>query len=215
MFQPNQAEGAGQNGSLSLEMTALRNPIQDYVLGNSSHEQERLQLQATIVGKWTEQFFLSAGLERGMSVLDLGCGMGDVALLAARLVGPTGSVTGIDRDIVIVEKARERTRHQGPGAHIEFIRTDFLDFQASRKFDAVVGRYFLLYQPDPVAAVLHAAKQVPSGGIVAFHELDLANPVRSYPDGTLFGRMYALLAETFRLARLLGRLRVAPYTSVP
>ena len=47
-----------------------------------------------------------------MRVLDLGCGMGDVSLLAARLVGPTGSVTGIDRDGVIVEKARERARHK-------------------------------------------------------------------------------------------------------
>jgi SAM-dependent methyltransferase len=141
-----------------------------------------------------------------MSVLDLGCGMGDVSLLAARLVGPTGRVTGIDRDIVIVEKARGRARHQRRGAEIEFIHTDVLDFHASRNFDAVVGRYFLLYQPDPAAAILHAAKQVRSGGIVVFHEMDFANPIRSYPDGTLFGKMYALVAETFRLAGCWGDL---------
>jgi SAM-dependent methyltransferase len=126
--------------------------------------------------------------------------------LAARLVGPTGSVTGIDRDPVIVEKARERARRRGPGADTEFIHADLLDFRATRKFDAVVGRYLLLYQPDPIAAIRHAAKQVRYGGIVVFHEMDLANPIRSYPDGTLFGKLYGLVAETFRLAGCWGDL---------
>ena len=71
--------------------------IENYVLGNSTHEQDRLKLQARFLERWTEQFMLSAGIEPGMRVLDPGCGMGDVSLLAARLVGETGTVTGIDR----------------------------------------------------------------------------------------------------------------------
>jgi ubiquinone/menaquinone biosynthesis C-methylase UbiE len=206
MLQLNQPGHVGRDYLSSLEGAALHHPVPDYVLGNSAQEQERLKLQARILEKWTEHFFLSAGLERGMSVLDLGCGMGDVSLLAARLVGPAGSVTGIDRDEIIVAKARERTRDQRRGANIEFICRDFLDFHTNRKFDAVVGRYFLLYQPDPVAAILHASRQVRSEGIVVFHEMDFANPIRSDPDGTLFGRMCALIAETFRLAGCCGNL---------
>ena len=178
-------------------MPALHDSIQDYVLGNNAQEQERLKLQASFLEKWTEQFLLSAGLERGMRVLDLGCGMGDVSLLAARLVGITGAVTGIDRDIVVIEKARERAGHQGRGANIKFIRAELLDFHADVRFDAVIGRYVLLYQPDPIAAISHAARQVRSEGIVVFHEMDFANPIRSYPDGTLFAKMQALIAETF------------------
>ena len=79
-------------------MSAVDNPIDDYVLGNSVNEQARLKLQGKILEKWTEQFLLSAGLEPGMSVLDLGCGMGDVSLLAAKIVGASGCVTAIDRD---------------------------------------------------------------------------------------------------------------------
>jgi ubiquinone/menaquinone biosynthesis C-methylase UbiE len=126
--------------------------------------------------------------------------MGDVSLLAARLVGTTGSVTGIDRDGVVLAKARERARHQAAGGNIEFIQTELLDFHAGRSFDAVIGRYVLLYQPDPAAAISHAASQVRSGGIVVFHEMNFANPIRSYPDGTLFERMFTLVAETFRRA---------------
>ena len=69
-------------------MSAVRNRIKDYVLGNTVKEQERLKQQGRFLEKWTEQFFLAAGLKAGMSVLDLGCGMGDVSLLAARLDGP-------------------------------------------------------------------------------------------------------------------------------
>jgi ubiquinone/menaquinone biosynthesis C-methylase UbiE len=177
-----------------------RDPVQDYVLGNGVQEQNRLQYQAAILEKWTRQFFVSAGIETGMSVLDLGCGMGDVSMLAAEMVGPTGSVIGIDRDPAIVEKARERARRAGHGGNVEFICADVLEFDPPSSFDAVVGRYILLYQPDPVRAVLHAAKQVRCGGIVVFHEMDFANPIRSYPDGTLFGRLYALGSETFRRA---------------
>ena len=142
---------------------------------------------------------MPAGLEPRMNVLDLGCGMGDVSLLAARLVGPTGRVTGIDRDPVVVEKARERAQAEGGGSQIEFIQAELLKFHSHQKFDAVVGRYVLLFQPDPVAAIIHAAKQVRSGGIIVFHEMDLANRIRSYPDGTLFGKVYALIAEMDRL----------------
>jgi len=74
-------------------MSVVHNPIEDYVLGNSAQEQQRPKLQGSFLEKWTEQFLLSAGVEPGMKVLDLGCGMGDVSLLAAKLVGTSGHVT--------------------------------------------------------------------------------------------------------------------------
>jgi ubiquinone/menaquinone biosynthesis C-methylase UbiE len=179
-------------------MTAVHNAAQEYVLGNSPHEQERLKMQARILERWTEHFFRLAGLEQGMQVLDLGCGMGDVSLLAARLIGPSGHVTGIDRDQVVIERARERIRAEGHDQQIELIHADFLEFQAASSFDAVVGRYVLVHQPDPVAAIRHAARQVRPDGIIVFHEVDDTNGLRSYPDGTLFEKIYALVRETFR-----------------
>jgi hypothetical protein len=55
----------------------------DYPLGNSDAEHERLKFQARVLRQWTDRFLRAGGLRPGMSVLDLGSGLGDVALLAA------------------------------------------------------------------------------------------------------------------------------------
>src|SRR5215510_7074492 len=69
-----------------------------YVMGHDDRERRRLRLQASILNPLTEQLFHRAGISSGMRVLDIGCGVGDVSLLAGRLVGPSGSVTSVDID---------------------------------------------------------------------------------------------------------------------
>jgi cyclopropane fatty-acyl-phospholipid synthase-like methyltransferase len=69
----------------SMPAMALRHS--DYVLGYNDREQLRLIRQARILAPLTESFLRSAGIVSGMRVLDIGCGMGDVTMLAAHLVG--------------------------------------------------------------------------------------------------------------------------------
>lgn len=78
-----------------VDMSTL--DIPDYVLGHSSAELQRLIDQSRFFGDLTAQVLRQAGLGRGMRVLDVGCGAGDVSFLAASIVGPTGEVIGIDR----------------------------------------------------------------------------------------------------------------------
>jgi hypothetical protein len=68
-----------------------------YVLGHSPAEMRRLENQGTMLRPITERLLRNAGIDAGMRVLDLGCGAGDVSMLAAELVGPEGSIVGIDR----------------------------------------------------------------------------------------------------------------------
>ena len=67
-----------------------------YALGHSEQELGRLSRQAQAFEPFTRQLLEQAGINRGMRVLDVGCGSGDVAFLAADLVGPTGEVIGAD-----------------------------------------------------------------------------------------------------------------------
>ena len=57
----------------------------------------RLATQARMFEGLTEDVLRHAGVGPGMHILDIGCGLGDVSFLAARLAGPNGSVMGIDR----------------------------------------------------------------------------------------------------------------------
>jgi SAM-dependent methyltransferase len=136
-----------------------------------------------------------------MRVLDLGCGMGDVSLLAAEFVGPNGKVIGIDRDVAALNQASKRTAQQGCSAFVTFVEADVNAFHSEEPFDAVVGRYVLLYQPDPVATLRQLNRMVSPGGLLVFHECDFGSPVAMWPEvPPLWQRTMQLLAEVFRRA---------------
>ena len=80
----------------------------EYVFGHSQREIQRLIYQAAIVKPVTERLLRRVKLGSGMRVLDLGCGAGDVSMLAAQFVGPTGLVVGIDRNRDVLALAAER-----------------------------------------------------------------------------------------------------------
>jgi SAM-dependent methyltransferase len=170
----------------------------NYVLGQSVREQERLMFQARLLRPYTEKFFRASGLAHGMRVLDLGSGVGDVALLVADIVGPYGRVVGLDRDAKGLERARQRTVEQGCSSWVSFQATDLDDFSTTEQFDAVVGRFILLYQSDAAATIRRMARFLKPGGIVAFHEMDFTNANPSCPPCAVWDDACWLLAETFR-----------------
>ena len=174
----------------------------NYVLGQSIQEQERLMLQARVLRPYTERFFRAAGIEPGMRVLDLGSGVGDVALLAADLVGPGGCVLGLDRDAKGLERAQQRTVEQRCSSWVSFQTTNFDEFSTSEEFDAIVGRYVLMYQKDAAATLRHMMHFLKPGGIVLFHEVDFAITEWSYPPCEIHDQVAGLILDVFRRAGL-------------
>ena len=78
------------------------------VLGHADIEIQRLLLQGHLYNDHTEHALRPAGLRPGMRVLDVGCGPDDVSFVAAPLVGPSGTVLGLDAAGDVVEFARSR-----------------------------------------------------------------------------------------------------------
>jgi ubiquinone/menaquinone biosynthesis C-methylase UbiE len=174
---------SADNGSLTAvgsSSESQRTPKAQYVLGHSPVEIRRLIMQATVMQPITERLLQSAGVGTGMRVLDLGCGAGDVSILAAELVGPSGSVVGIDRNSDVIAQARERTR-TAKLEHVIFKDVELEAFSDPEGFDCVVGRYVLMYQTDPTSFLQTAARLVRSGGTIALHEIDVASSLRSLP----------------------------------
>ena len=141
----------------------------DYVLGHTPIEQQRLIRQARFLAPATAHFLQDAGIVSGMRVLDIGCGMGDVTLLVAQIVGPAGRVVSIDLDQASIETAQRRASAVGLD-NTAFHRADLLAFTDARPFDAIVGRLVLEFLPDPTAAICRLAGLLRPGGIMALQE---------------------------------------------
>jgi SAM-dependent methyltransferase len=164
-----------------------------YVLGHSDHELQRLARQAALIGPVTRALLVEAGVGPGMRVLDVGTGRGDVALIAAELVGADGSVVGVDLAPSAVAAARERVAGL-PLRNISFRAGDPAALEDEQPFDAVVGRYVLQFIEDPSATLRSLAANVVPGGVVAFHEIDWTAH-RSFPAVELWDRCCRLATE--------------------
>lgn len=166
----------------------------EYLLGHQDPELTRLERQAGVLASATATILTHAGIEPGMRVLDLGTGAGDVAMLAAELVGPTGSVVGIDQAPDALARAKQRIRARGLD-NVSLLRADATTATLAG-FDAVIGRLVLLYAPDPARVLEHHARQLSSGGVVVAMEYDMAVPgtTPSFPAGE---RVMGWIREAF------------------
>lgn len=106
----------------------------------------------------------AAGLQPGESVLDIGCGSGQLCRQAAARVAPGGRVTGVDIAERLVGLARERAA----GTSDTYLVGDAQDLVlAPAAFDAVISRFGVMFFEDPVAAFTNIARATVPGGRMA------------------------------------------------
>jgi len=144
-----------------------------YMLGSTDAEHERLIRQAAYLAPLTERLFREAGIGPGQRLLDLGSGVGDVAMLAARLVGSSGEVVGVERDPRSMARARARVGAAGL-TNVSFTECDVSEVRTSKLFDAALGRFILQFVSDPVAVLRFLSQLVRPGGVLIFQEVSYA-----------------------------------------
>jgi ubiquinone/menaquinone biosynthesis C-methylase UbiE len=106
-----------------------------------------------------------------MRVLDVGCGVGDVSLVVAKLVGRGGEIVGVDLDGAAVRFAEQRL--SDAGARFSGIVGDFREVgpaDVGGPFDVVCCRLVLQYQADATQAIAAMGRHVRSDGVVVAHE---------------------------------------------
>jgi ubiquinone/menaquinone biosynthesis C-methylase UbiE len=168
----------------------------DYAFGRTQGEYERLIEQGELFRPLTERMLLAAGIKRGMHVLDVGCGVGDVSFLLAGMVGIEGSIIGVDLDGEAIKVAEDRRVAQGL-ENVAFRQSDARFLGPGQLFDAAVGRFVLMFMDDATAALRLIVERIRPGGIVAFHEVDprmTVAPDKTYP---VLAWFQSLIARTF------------------
>lgn len=171
-------------------------PDPTYVLGHSPAELARLSRQHRLVGGFTRRLFEQAGLADCRRVLDVGSGAGDVAALAAEMIAEDGVVIGVDREAIAVANAQRLGAERGL-TKVQFLHGDPAAMTFDVPFDAVVGRYVLLFQNDMAGWLRTVAHHLRPGGVLVLHEPDF-HDLRSIPAVPSYDNCCHWVGEAFR-----------------
>ncbi|MDX8512134.1 class I SAM-dependent methyltransferase [Mesorhizobium captivum] len=128
-------------------------------------------------GSFRDRMLRLACLQSGEAVLDVACGTGTLAIAARRLVGPAGSVAGVDASAEMIDRARSKAIRAG-------LEIDFANATAQEipfpdgHFDVVIGTLMLHHLSKPVrSAFFREARRVlkPGGRLLL---IDFGRPAR-------------------------------------
>ena len=168
----------------------------DYILGHSLEEDERLLHQGRMVEPATRRVFHAVGLRPGWTCLDIGCGPGAVMQVMGELTGPSGEVTGVDRDAKTGCEAVERLQATGTSRY-RFVEADMesTDEIAGAPFDLTFARLALLHSRDPVALLRKMYGWTKPGGYVAVQDINVRT-LNLYPKPAAFSELLRVIVET-------------------
>src|ERR1700744_5397119 len=138
-----------------------------YIMGHHQRARRRLALQAPILNPITDHLLHRAGISAGMRILDIGCGVGDVSLLAARIAGRGGRITSLDFDPAALETLKQRAAAEAL-TNIECVEGNMQDWPTAQKFDAVIGRHILIHSKDPAEVLRRCAAMLEPRGLAVF-----------------------------------------------
>lgn len=177
----------------------------DYVLATGNAAANRLRILHNVYGPGARELLLRAGIRRGMSVVDLGCGVGMTTQLLAELVGPTGEVIGVDYSAAQVEQARALL--PAGLSNVRFVEASATDTGLPREaFDVVYCRFLLIHLQDPEAALHEMHELLKPSGIMAIEDGDLTSAT-SEPRSKLeeFSNLFGALGPKWGVDYTLGR----------
>lgn len=140
-------------------------------------ELERLERQAALAWALEREHLLAAGLSPGMRVLDLACGPGFISRRIAEIVGPEGSVHGIDLNGELLETAEHVARRWAEGseprADLSFGRMDVYELdRPERPFDFVYARFLFQHLDRPADALRRIRRVLRPGGTILIADVD-------------------------------------------
>jgi SAM-dependent methyltransferase len=155
-------------------MTATAPTLEEYVLGHSTQEYQRLRAQARSWSRATERLLDETGLVPGARCLDAGCGPGETMRLLADRVGVSGEVLGIDVDGALAEATRFALHAEGYEQCDVVVHDVTEDVPLPRApFDLVYARLLLFHLPERVTVLRRLWDAVAPGGHLLVQDYDV------------------------------------------
>ncbi len=166
-----------------------------YIIEGGAAGKVRLDVLSSVMGPVTSALLLRAGVMTGDRCVDVGCGGGHVTRQVARLVGPRGSVLGIDLDADVIALARQDANTEGL-ENIAFHVGDATSIPDG-PYDAAYARFLLSHVTDSGTVLSAMVDSVAPGGLVILEDTDFAGGL-SYPPCPAYNRFCELVRQTVR-----------------
>ena len=152
-----------------------------YALGVGEAGERRLRAIQSVMGPATRRLLENAGLQRGMRVADLGCGIGTVTRLIAEMVGPDGHAIGVDLSTAQLDLARKAAAlAQLPNC--QFVEASAIETGLPEEsFDVVYCRLLLIHLPDPLRGLAEMRRLLKPGGLFICEDTEVASTFTEPP----------------------------------
>ena len=163
----------------------------DYVLATGSAAANRLRILHSIYGPGARRVLAKAGIRKGMRIADLGCGVGMVTQMLAELVGPGGTVVGVDFSGAQIGQARALLPTSM--TNVNFVEASATNTGLPEEsFDLVYCRFLLIHLTEPDLALREMHRLLKPSGVLVCEDGDLTSadsePASRLQDfSTLFG----------------------------
>jgi ubiquinone/menaquinone biosynthesis C-methylase UbiE len=150
---------------------AISSDVKEYVLETGQKGSRRLELQNNLLQPHTDEHLREAGISKGQSVCDIGCGNGIMTEQLAKLVGPAGHVWAIDFNIDQLKLTQERIERTGL-KNVTFVHGDIRTLKdlPFGSIDLVYIRFVLSHVNDPENIIRVVKDLLKEGGVVASQE---------------------------------------------
>ena len=169
------------------------NAVAKEILTNADFDQLKTRLKATwmtgdygLFSRYLEEdaevFYQRLGIAPGTRLLDVACGAGQIALIAARA---GAKVTGCDIATNWIEQARTRAAAEGLEITFEEGDAESLPYQDAQ-FEAVISMFGAMFAPRPELVAAELTRVCRPGGIIA-----MAN----WTPGGFIGQMFKIIAR--------------------
>ncbi len=157
----------------------------DYgTFAENERELARLVEQASVALDMEREIWKTAGLKKGLQVLDLACGPGVVTCEMARMIAP-GKVLGLDINKQLLSLAQMQSRRESL-SNVQFEPGDVYDLHLEEgTFDFVYARFLFQHLSHPERALANIVSVLKPGGTLCVVDVD-DDMVLLYPEPMAF-----------------------------
>jgi len=143
-----------------------------YIIKGGDVGARRLKVLANATWPDSFDFLRRSGLKSGMSLLDVGCGSGEVTLRLAEYLGPTSELVGIDVDQSAIEIARKNASNYSWPPRYEVFDIMKGVSPNKRAYDFVYVRFLLTHLTNPMIALKNIYNSLRTGSKLVVEDID-------------------------------------------